>query len=62
MEAAIAERNLAQLEVKDQLRQAQRSGRVAQGFEEGPLDFPPTYKFDPQSDVYDSSKKVQEKR
>uniref|UniRef100_A0A7S4NMY5 Inositol polyphosphate-related phosphatase domain-containing protein n=1 Tax=Guillardia theta TaxID=55529 RepID=A0A7S4NMY5_GUITH len=58
VEAAIAERNLAQLEHKDQLRQAQRSGRVAQGFEEGPLEFPPTYKFDPQSDIYDSSKKA----
>jgi len=56
--AAISEQDLARLEHKDQLRQAQRSGRVARGFEEGPLAFAPTYKFDPQSDVYDSSKKA----
>jgi len=28
--------------------------RALQEFEEGPLDFPPTYKFDLDSDTYDS--------
>lgn len=27
---------------------------ILQEFEEGPLDFPPTYKFDLKSDTYDS--------
>lgn len=31
-----------------------RSEQILQQFEEGPLDFPPTYKFDPNSDTYDS--------
>lgn len=28
--------------------------QMLQEFEEGPLDFPPTYKFDLNSDTYDS--------
>lgn len=41
----------------DQLRIEMKRGRVFQGFEEGPLHFAPTYKFDANSDAYDSSKK-----
>ena len=34
---------------------------MAKGYDEGPLSFPPTYKFDPMSDSYDSSDKVRPK-
>ena len=41
----------------DQLRIEMKKGAVFPGFEEGPLHFAPTYKFDANSDAYDSSKK-----
>jgi hypothetical protein len=31
---------------------------TSQGFEEGPIAFPPTYKFDVDADTYDSSSKL----
>ena len=33
------------------------AGHVFQGFSEQPIKFPPTYKFDINSDIYDSSEK-----
>lgn len=41
----------------DQLRQEQRHRRAYVHFTEGPLAFPPTYKFDLGTDQYDTSKK-----
>eukprot|EP00943_MAST-04B_sp_MAST-4B-sp1_P004411 g4411.t1 len=41
----------------DQLRIEQSKGNVFQKFNEGPLNFRPTYKFDKESDVYDTSRK-----
>lgn len=42
----------------DQLHKARRAGAVLPGFHEGPVRFPPTYKFDAESDVYDTSVKA----
>ncbi|XP_008300552.1 inositol polyphosphate 5-phosphatase Ka isoform X2 [Stegastes partitus] len=42
---------------KDQLTMMKKKEQVLQEFEEGPLDFQPTYKFDLNSDTYDSSGK-----
>ena len=41
----------------DQLKIEQQKGNVFQSFQEGPLNFRPTYKFDKKSDVYDTSRK-----
>ncbi|XP_056888526.1 phosphatidylinositol 4,5-bisphosphate 5-phosphatase A [Takifugu flavidus] len=42
---------------KDQLNMAKDSETVLEGFQEGPLKFPPTYKFDVGTDTYDTSGK-----
>ncbi|XP_049923104.1 inositol polyphosphate 5-phosphatase K-like isoform X2 [Epinephelus moara] len=42
---------------KDQLTMMKKKEQLLQEFEEGPLDFQPTYKFDLNSDTYDSSGK-----
>ncbi|XP_076591145.1 inositol polyphosphate 5-phosphatase Ka isoform X2 [Chaetodon auriga] len=42
---------------KDQLTMMKKKEQMLQEFEEGPLDFQPTYKFDLNSDTYDSSGK-----
>ncbi|XP_034722623.1 inositol polyphosphate 5-phosphatase Ka isoform X2 [Etheostoma cragini] len=42
---------------KDQLTMMKKNEQMLQEFEEGPLDFQPTYKFDLNSDTYDSSGK-----
>jgi hypothetical protein len=42
----------------DQLVNEMKEGRVLSGFVEGPLQFPPTYKFDPYSRRYDTGKKA----
>ncbi|CAL8350386.1 unnamed protein product [Lota lota] len=42
---------------KDQLTMMKKKEPLLQEFEEGPLDFQPTYKFDRNSQVYDSSGK-----
>ena len=42
----------------DELQQQMAAGVVFNGFTEGPLLFPPTYKFDKGSDVYDTSYKA----
>jgi hypothetical protein len=41
----------------DQLTRERREGHVFQGFEEGLLTFPPTFKYDLESDAFDTSKK-----
>ncbi|XP_047449685.1 inositol polyphosphate 5-phosphatase Ka isoform X2 [Mugil cephalus] len=42
---------------KDQLTMMKKKEKLLQEFEEGPLDFQPTYKFDRNTDTYDSSNK-----
>ncbi|XP_030007877.1 inositol polyphosphate 5-phosphatase Ka isoform X2 [Sphaeramia orbicularis] len=42
---------------QDQLTMMKKKEQLLQEFEEGPLDFKPTYKFDLNSDTYDSSGK-----
>lgn len=42
---------------KDQLRNSLNEGAVLRGFEEAPIMFPPTYKYDPGTQLFDSSSK-----
>lgn len=42
---------------KDQLRTILNEGAVLRGFEEAPIMFPPTYKYDPGTQNFDSSSK-----
>ncbi|XP_066603440.1 inositol polyphosphate 5-phosphatase E isoform X2 [Prorops nasuta] len=42
---------------KDQLRTILNEGSVLRGFEEAPILFPPTYKYDPGTQTFDSSSK-----
>ncbi|XP_076659726.1 inositol-3-phosphate synthase isoform X2 [Halictus rubicundus] len=42
---------------KDQLRTILKEGAVLRGFEEAPITFPPTYKYDPGTQNFDSSSK-----
>ncbi|XP_015433834.1 PREDICTED: 72 kDa inositol polyphosphate 5-phosphatase isoform X2 [Dufourea novaeangliae] len=42
---------------KDQLRATLNEGSVLRGFEEAPITFPPTYKYDPGTQNFDSSSK-----
>ncbi|XP_012271934.1 72 kDa inositol polyphosphate 5-phosphatase isoform X2 [Orussus abietinus] len=42
---------------KDQLRMILDDGAVLRGFEEAPITFPPTYKYDPGTQNFDSSSK-----
>ncbi|XP_072748416.1 inositol polyphosphate 5-phosphatase E isoform X3 [Anoplolepis gracilipes] len=42
---------------KDQLRTILSEGAVLRGFEEAPITFPPTYKYDPGTQNFDSSSK-----
>lgn len=41
-----------------QLRLAIETGEAFAGYDEGPLLFPPTYKYDVGTDNYDSSEKM----
>eukprot|EP01137_Pigoraptor_chileana_P028692 Opistho-2@12899 len=41
----------------DQLRTQMQAGKVFEGFEEAPIDFLPTYKYDIFTEVYDTSEK-----
>jgi inositol polyphosphate 5-phosphatase INPP5B/F len=51
----LAERNvIGELLHLDQLNIERKAGRVFQDFEEGPIQFPPTYKYQPGTDVYDT--------
>ncbi len=57
VDALVASNSIAELVKGDQLLFEQAAGRVAVGFSEGPLGFPPTYKFDVGTDAYDSGPK-----
>nr|XP_012771275.2 inositol polyphosphate 5-phosphatase K isoform X1 [Maylandia zebra] len=50
----IDKQNYSLLWSKDQLIMMKQKEQVLQEFEEGPLDFQPTYKFDRSSDTYDT--------
>ncbi|CBQ72962.1 related to phosphatidylinositol phosphate phosphatase [Sporisorium reilianum SRZ2] len=52
-----ARQDLAGLYARDQLRRSKDAGDVFPGYEEGPITFAPTYKYDNGSDQYDSSEK-----
>ncbi|NXG55282.1 PI5PA phosphatase, partial [Hemiprocne comata] len=54
---AIDSNILSQLWEKDQLNIAKSTWPVLSGFQEGPLNFPPTFKFDVGTNQYDSSAK-----
>ena len=56
-EAALAAGDLEMLRSRDQLQRERLAGRVFAGFDEAPLCFPPTFKFDRGTDVYDTSAK-----
>ncbi|TMS03464.1 Phosphatidylinositol 4,5-bisphosphate 5-phosphatase A [Larimichthys crocea] len=57
VKSAIDNNKLPMLWEKDQLNMAKDSETVLEGFHEGPLKFPPTYKFDVGTDTYDTSGK-----
>lgn len=57
VKAAIRSNNFAYLSEHDQLSQQKELGNVFTGFNEGPLHFAPTYKYDTFSDDYDTSEK-----
>uniref|UniRef100_A0A1A8P4M1 Phosphatidylinositol 4,5-bisphosphate 5-phosphatase A n=1 Tax=Nothobranchius rachovii TaxID=451742 RepID=A0A1A8P4M1_9TELE len=57
VKSAIDNNKLSILWEKDQLNLAKDSETVLEGFQEGPLKFPPTYKFDVGTDTYDTSGK-----
>ena len=48
----------AALRNNDQLRNQRGKGLVFEGFREGKITFKPTYKYDPGTDDYDTSKKA----
>eukprot|EP01119_Soliformovum_irregulare_P014904 TRINITY_DN4128_c0_g2_i2.p1 TRINITY_DN4128_c0_g2~~TRINITY_DN4128_c0_g2_i2.p1 ORF type:complete len:721 (-),score=152.89 TRINITY_DN4128_c0_g2_i2:205-2367(-) len=48
---------MEELTLYDQLRMEREAGRVFSGFKEGKLHFIPSYKYDPNSTVWDSSEK-----
>ncbi|KAF7725040.1 inositol polyphosphate 5-phosphatase [Apophysomyces ossiformis] len=49
--------NIQALLEADQLQREMREGRVFQKYEEGPITFLPTYKYDNGTDIYDTSEK-----
>eukprot|EP01028_Stygiella_incarcerata_P008489 TRINITY_DN3701_c0_g1_i2.p1 TRINITY_DN3701_c0_g1~~TRINITY_DN3701_c0_g1_i2.p1 ORF type:complete len:754 (+),score=198.34 TRINITY_DN3701_c0_g1_i2:598-2859(+) len=53
----ITEKKYDKLARYDQLTLEHEGGRVFEEFEEGPLTFAPTYKYDPETDTYDTSEK-----
>ena len=53
----VAREDIAGLYARDQLRRSKDAGEVFPGYEEGPVTFAPTYKYDNGSDQYDSSEK-----
>ncbi|XP_027889918.1 inositol polyphosphate 5-phosphatase K isoform X1 [Xiphophorus couchianus] len=57
VKSAIENNRYAMLWEKDQLNMIKDSETVLEGFEEGPLRFPPTYKFDVGTNTYDTSGK-----
>ncbi|XP_068617122.1 phosphatidylinositol 4,5-bisphosphate 5-phosphatase A [Brachionichthys hirsutus] len=57
VKSTIDNNKFAALWEKDQLNMAKDSETVLEGFQEGPLKFPPTYKFDVGTNAYDTSGK-----
>ncbi|KAK2837236.1 hypothetical protein Q5P01_014448 [Channa striata] len=57
VKSAIDNNKFSILWEKDQLNMAKDNETVLEGFQEGPLKFPPTYKFDIGTDTYDTSGK-----
>ncbi|XP_078337559.1 phosphatidylinositol 4,5-bisphosphate 5-phosphatase A-like isoform X2 [Crassostrea virginica] len=57
VEKYIKQKNFDTLMKRDQLIKCREEGLIFCDFEEGKLDFPPTYKFDKGTDNYDSSPK-----
>ncbi|KAM9360666.1 inositol polyphosphate 5-phosphatase K [Symphorus nematophorus] len=57
VKSAIDNNKFPMLWEKDQLNMAKDSETVLEGFQEGPLKFPPTYKFDVGTNTYDTSGK-----
>ncbi|XP_060927162.1 inositol polyphosphate 5-phosphatase K [Limanda limanda] len=57
VKSAIDNNKYSMLLEKDQLNMAKDSEPVLEGFQEGPLKFPPTYKFDVGTNTYDTSGK-----
>lgn len=57
VEKLIEKKDFETLRKKDQLIKCREEGLILCDFEEGQLDFPPTYKFDKGTDTYDSSNK-----
>ncbi|XP_072515061.1 inositol polyphosphate 5-phosphatase K [Salminus brasiliensis] len=57
VKSAIENNKLPLLWERDQLNMAKNSESVLDGFMEGPLNFPPTYKFDVGTHTYDTSAK-----
>ena len=55
--ALIQKGNYKKLLVFDQLNLERKAQRVFSEFDEAQIDFPPTYKFDPGTDIYDTSEK-----
>ncbi|KAI1721254.1 sacI homology domain-containing protein [Ditylenchus destructor] len=57
VKAAVRQQNFDYLVKFDQLKQQKEAGNVFNNFNEGPLHFAPTYKYDTFSDDYDTSEK-----
>ncbi|CAF0767139.1 unnamed protein product [Adineta ricciae] len=58
VEYLVRNESYAQLLEYDQLKKEHSENRVFQEFREGPIQFPPTYKYDIDSDNYDTSEKA----
>jgi len=58
VDALLRQGMLEVMRANDQLCAAIRAGDAFFGFDEGPLHFPPTYKYDANTDNYDTSKKA----
>ena len=54
----LKENNLTELQNNDQFYQQRHQRKVFVGFKEGPITFPPTYKYDPGTNSWDSSEKA----
>ncbi|KAJ1798704.1 Inositol-1,4,5-trisphosphate 5-phosphatase 1, partial [Coemansia sp. RSA 2598] len=54
----ISQRQMQSLMMYDQLSLQMASGKVFRGYSEAEIHFPPTYKFDAGTDIYDTSEKM----
>ncbi|GLV43240.1 Synaptojanin [Carabus blaptoides fortunei] len=57
MKELIRQGDLERVLTQDQLKKQQESGNVFKNYQEGDINFPPTYKYDLFSDDYDTSEK-----